>query len=300
MQGLRGENGCILCHARLSGSKQPYFQLSLLKGCASDSGLELISLERAIIMNNQFFNIGFAVSIFTAGCIASLPATAATIVPPGSEVADKTIGEWTAEWWKWALSQSVPEDAFTDMTGENANVNQSGPIFFVAGTTGGMATRSFTVPSNKFLLFPLVNFIGVEEEGFSGQELIDTVTAAVDSVDSLEASIDGVPIENPFDFRETTPGFFDIEAVEGNPFFGLQEELRGFGDGYYVIVEPLAPGTTSTFIFGGGSTAFEFTTQVTSTITAVPEPVSTLTLLGTGLGLVIWPGIGQLKKKRQA
>ena len=88
--------------------------------------------------------------------VATSPANAFTIVPPRSEVAGKTIGEWTGEWWKWAFSQSVPMDAFTDQTGENANVNQSGPVFFVAGTTGGEATRSFNVPSNKYLLFPLV------------------------------------------------------------------------------------------------------------------------------------------------
>ena len=115
------------------------------------------------------------------------------------------------------------------------------------------------------------------------------------------AEIDGVPIDNPFNFRETTPELFSYEAVENNPFgtpVGLAE--RAFADGYYVMVEPLASGTTSTFTFGGGASEFGFSTKVTATITSipVPEPDSSHSLLGTGLSLVAWFSlVGRRKKK---
>ena len=85
-------------------------------------------------------------AIFLLLSAVSVAEAVPMVLPPGSTVVGKTIGEWTAEWWKWAFSQSVPNDAFTDATGANANVGQSGPVFFVAGTTGGTATREFTVP----------------------------------------------------------------------------------------------------------------------------------------------------------
>ena len=99
-------------------------------------------------------------------------------------------------------------------------LNSQALFFFVAGTTGGTATRSFKVPSSKYLLLPLVNvsLSELDAPGLNDQERIALTTDAVDQVDSLVAVIDGVPIENPFDFRETTPSFFSYEAVENNAF----------------------------------------------------------------------------------
>ncbi|MGP1385783.1 MAG: hypothetical protein ACTS2F_19650 [Thainema sp.] len=154
-------------------------------------------------LNNRHFSTASFISVISASVLVALsPVHAATIVSPDSEVAGKTIGEWTVDWWQWALGQSSPNDAFSDTTGENAGVNQSGPIFFVAGTTGGSATRTFTVPSNKYLLFPLVNvsISDIEDPSLSEQEISSQVTMIADLVDSLEATIDGVPIANPFDY----------------------------------------------------------------------------------------------------
>ena len=57
-----------------------------------------------------------------------------TVLPAGSTVAGKTIGAWSGDWWRWAVSFSQPNDPFTDATGSRANLNQSGPVFFLAGS----------------------------------------------------------------------------------------------------------------------------------------------------------------------
>ena len=252
-------------------------------------------------LNNRHFSTASFLSVVSASVLVALsPVHAATIVSPDSEVAGKTIGEWTVDWWQWALGQSSPNDAFSDTTGENAGVNQSGPIFFVAGTTGGSATRTFTVPSNKYLLFPLVNvsISNIEDPSLSEQEISSQVTMIADLVDSLEATIDGVPIANPFDYRATAPDFFSYTTAENNPFLlpiGTTE--KAFADGYYVMIEPLKSGTTTTFSFGGGVSAFDFTTGVTTTITAVPEASNALGVIGAGLGMGLLFGVGQLKRK---
>src|SRR6185295_11156121 len=101
-----------------------------------------------------------ALACLCAICALSLfsriVAADAVVIDGGSTVAGKTIGEWTADWWNWAGASNV----IGDPDGSAANNNQSGPVFFVAGTSGGApVTRTFTVPAGKNVLFPLANWI---------------------------------------------------------------------------------------------------------------------------------------------
>ena len=42
-----------------------------------------------------------------------------------------------AEWWKWALGIPAAENPILDETGEFADVDQSGSVWFLAGNFGG-------------------------------------------------------------------------------------------------------------------------------------------------------------------
>src|SRR3954453_10844196 len=99
-----------------------------------------------------------AVAVVAIRVFTSAPALAGTVtvLPAGSQVAGRSIGEYTADWWQWALGFTAPNDPFTDPDGTKANLNQSGPVFFVAGNSGGTTTRSFNVPAGKHLLVPLL------------------------------------------------------------------------------------------------------------------------------------------------
>jgi hypothetical protein len=57
-------------------------------------------------------------------------ATSAQILPPGSTVHGKTIGEWTQDWWNWYFSfpaaiEPYGDAPLTDTTGEHAADGQS-------------------------------------------------------------------------------------------------------------------------------------------------------------------------------
>src|SRR5690242_16676958 len=95
------------------------------------------------------------VTVVNLGLICGIPFQSrgdVVLEPAGATVAGKTIAEWSTNWWQWAAPLAPPGDPFTDITGQFATVNQSGPVFFLAGSPNGPNARQFEVPTNTYLL----------------------------------------------------------------------------------------------------------------------------------------------------
>jgi DNA-binding transcriptional regulator YhcF (GntR family) len=258
-------------------------QLRRLAAGASVSSPEGPAGETGMKITWFAWLLAFA-SLPIAGLAQAAPIGPAGVLPPGSTVAGRTIGEWSAEWWRWAFSHSGPDNPLADPTGANAGENQSGPVFFFAGTTGGEATRSFPVPAGRFLLVPLVNVAASEltDPPAETEEELRAITGGIiDAVDSLTFSLNGVPLFDPFAHREASP-VFDFTALPGNPF-GVPAGPSGtaVADGYYVMLDPLPVGT-HVIEFGGGILAFDFATRVRDEVTVVPVP-PTMWMVGSGV-----------------
>src|SRR5215469_11567017 len=73
---------------------------------------------------------------------------------------DLTYAEWTSMWWQWVLSIPVENNPVNDMTGTNCGINQNGPVWFLAGTLGGLVDRCCTIQSEKAILLPILNYGG--------------------------------------------------------------------------------------------------------------------------------------------
>src|SRR5438034_7507958 len=87
------------------------------------------------------------------GLLAPPASATSTIVRPSEKYAGKSYGQWSAAWWQWAADISEPNSPVTDSTGANCAVNQRGPVWFLAGNTGGTTSRTCTVPADKGILF---------------------------------------------------------------------------------------------------------------------------------------------------
>ena len=60
----------------------------------------------------------------------------AGVLPSDAVVDNKTISEWTAEWWKWVYPQPLNQQPLLDSDGSRAaNGQPGGSIFFLAGIT---------------------------------------------------------------------------------------------------------------------------------------------------------------------
>src|ERR1700756_2355621 len=71
------------------------------------------------------------------------------VAPPESLPGGLSYQQWSAKWWQWEWSIPLPINPVGDTTGIDCAVYQSGPVWFLAGTSGFNATRSCTIPVGK-------------------------------------------------------------------------------------------------------------------------------------------------------
>jgi len=213
------------------------------------------------------------------------------VVSPGTTVGGKPISQYTADWWNWAGASNV----IGDPDGSAANNNQSGSVFFVAGTSSNAApvvTRNFTVPAGKFVLFPLVNWIIANgaDPGFTDtqSEAFAITTGTIDP-SKLVASVDGQDVPNLFSHRVMSPVNFSFTTSGTNTPFPPGTYTDANGDGYWIMLEPLSAGK-HTLHFGGTTVDYtgpdplvkipSFTVDTTAVVTvggsAIPLPPGVL------------------------
>lgn len=176
------------------------------------------------------------------------------VLPPGATLRGWTYGDWAAAWWQWTLQFPIEQNPMTDPTGAFGNAGQKGPVWFLSGTFDGSAKRSITVPAGKRLFFPLFNVFcdySCPEPGFQpapGQTLeeflTDSAEAMADMATELFAEVDGVPLQNLWDYRAHS----DLKLFTKHPSLVALDPCITSGPqpavaaGYWLMLAPLAKG----------------------------------------------------------
>jgi hypothetical protein len=176
--------------------------------------------KRQAIMSKHYTRA--IMQVLFAGLIAGAaiaPSNALAQAEP--KVLGKTIGEWSAEWWKWAFAIPVSTNPISTnpMLGGDCAQGQKGPVWFLAGVwQGGTAIRSCTVPGGKYILFPIANSFwiqtkkddenpapcGKDDETCWRKEANNSLPPSIGG--ELEATLDGDPENpNPIIFNPKTP-----------------------------------------------------------------------------------------------
>jgi hypothetical protein len=154
-------------------------------------------------------------------------------------------------WWQWLLSIPAVKNPNFDTTGANCAQKQAGPVFFLAGTFGGSAVRSCTVPAGKALFFPILNSIFGAGAGDCDPtnpgvpcNLADLRVSSIAAQDlvTLTASIDDEPLENLRQQRVQSPAF--TITLPAGAVFGLPAgtDAPNVSDGYWLLLPPLPAG----------------------------------------------------------
>jgi hypothetical protein len=198
------------------------------------------------------------------------------VFAPGATVKGQMLGEYAADWWKWASAAPNPVNPTLDTTGANAGINQGKKVFFLAGGPGGTFNRTVRIPSGVNVFFPVANTIWVTfptDPVLPVEEYRAIIRPIVDELSGLYATIDGCPIDVA-PHREVDPyaGGFEVTVPQNN-LYGLDPGTYGpsVTDGYWLMLSPLSKGK-HTITFGTNPTsAGGFDLDVTYNITVVPK-----------------------------
>jgi hypothetical protein len=173
------------------------------------------------------------------------------VFPPDSKPYDLTYGEWTAKWWQWAYSMPEEDNPMVDDTGRNCANNQSGPVWFLAGTGGGAVTRQCTIPADKAILVPIINVEcdTVADPSATEADLRSCAKADQDTVIEKQITIDGINVGNLDSYRFQSP-LFNVTFPENN-IAGVQPQTaEAISDGFWILLEPLSPGNHEIHVKG--------------------------------------------------
>ncbi len=152
-----------------------------------------------------------------------------------------------AKWWQWAYSMPKDIHPAYDDTGRYCTVNQKGPVWFLPGSFGNDVIRQCTVPSDKSILFPILNsecnfaaFPTLKNE----KQLRQCDKEIQDSVTHLKASVDGKNAANLEAYRVQSP-LFNFTLPENNIADLPSQTTQAVSDGNWVFLKPLSEGEHS-------------------------------------------------------
>jgi hypothetical protein len=132
----------------------------------------------------------------------------------------------------------------SDNSGVNCAHSQSGPVWFLAGSTTGKAERTCVIPAGKAILLPVVDAECSYAEYPKLKTESDLRSCAVsqnNGISHMEATIDGVSLQSQQMPRVQSP-LFSFTFPENNLFGAPAGPSQSVADGYYVFLQPLSPG----------------------------------------------------------
>jgi hypothetical protein len=240
-------------------------------------------------------------SISAAARPAAVPVNASSnnayVFPRQASPFGKSYEEWSVEWYHWALGVPKSENP---MLGSPCGVDQSGEVFFLAGTTGGSSVRSCTIPVGKAIFLPIVNLVTWNCPEYANESytcdlsmsedfLQSCLTSVLDGAEiALTLEIDGVPIGGLEEYHaasgafldETSPADWDDRVwphctgpIRENSCGVPVGSTRGAAaEGYWTMLRPLSPGEhqvrfTANVVYASGRT---FALDVEYNITVAP------------------------------
>src|SRR5918994_6340280 len=203
-----------------------------------------LTLKTAVIAN--IIGVFFIFTVISSQLVQAQSNVSpnALVFPVDSKPYGKSYAEWSAIWWQWLLSIPKDKSPAGDLTGENCETNQQGPIWFLAGTFGGAVERTCTIPLGKAIMFSPINsecsYAEYPDEK-TEPDLRECAKTFQDQTTYAQVTINGTAIENLDKFR-TQSQLFNVTFPENNIFGISSGSTQAVSDGIWIILKPLPLG----------------------------------------------------------
>jgi hypothetical protein len=186
------------------------------------------------------------------------------ILPPDSRVQGLTYGEWSARWWQYVLSIPAPENPLIGGTGANCVFQRIGNVGLVAVNPTETEPILCEVPAGMMLYLDIlsVECSTLEPPPFDGEDEESLRACALGfNITDLQASIDGVAVENLDQYVHSSPLFeFTVpeDNILGAPAGSIGESVS---NGAHLMLAPLPPGEHAIYLHAS-IPEFEFTVDM--------------------------------------
>ena len=194
------------------------------------------------------------------------------VLPPKARLQGLTYGEWSAKWWQYVLSIPESENPLTGGTGNQCGIQQIGNVGLVVFDPTLEEPVICEVPSgiNLFLDILSAECSTVEEDPFyGGNEEEMRACATGFSITDLQASIDGVEVQNIEQYIHTSPVFDFTLPDEGNILYTDILVGQSVSNGAHLILTPLKPGMHTVHLHASIE-ELEFTVDVNIKLNVIP------------------------------
>jgi len=166
----------------------------------------------------------------------------------------RQYSKWTEKWWQWAFWIPKNQNPIMDKTGENSGIGQSGPVWYLAGTTGNTsrAKRNCVIPHGRSILFPIIvsQYSRSEKPGMSDRELIRYISKDINQTSLLEAAVDEINLTDLSRFRIKSRRTFQLDMVKDNIWDVKSGTTKAVSDGFWVFLKPLTKGKHTIYFHG--------------------------------------------------
>jgi hypothetical protein len=176
--------------------------------------------------------------------------------PPESKPFGESLEEFVINYWKTFLSIPASDHPWEDLTGEECNYGQNlknASVFYLPTMGEGKLERTCTIPSGLGIVIPII----IGEASFAEfpyiktiKELHDIAKADADKMDTYYLKINDTKADLDLSKYRSHTKPFDVTFPQDAMFGAEPGESKVVADGYYVITEPLKPGTYK-INFGG-------------------------------------------------
>ena len=149
---------------------------------------------------------------------------------------------WIVKWTQWLTSIPKNENPAADTSGANCSVNQQGPVWFLAGTFGGSAMRTCTIPAGKAILTPILSaFCTFLTDNARTETDLRQCAQEGNNGASLQASVDGIALPNLESYRITSD-LSSFTIPKDNPYGFPSGNTKTIVDGVFLFLKPLPRG----------------------------------------------------------
>jgi len=228
-----------------------------------------VSCQKQNLKSRRILRLTTAFALLAATLAPPAPAQ---VIDPASTYEGETYGQWSASWWQWGLSLpvtgSVPHP-FTDDPAFDVTEGQTGQVWFL-GAPFGTVQRTCNIPEGKSLFIGLLNAedSGLEDPGSTAAEQLASAQAQADLIQNVAFNLDGVAITNIGSYRVQSPQF-TFTAPTPWLFGATGGSSTSVSDGYFVMLEPLAPGT-HTLHYSGAIPSYGLAMDMTYNFMVIP------------------------------